>query len=260
VSVPTFYLGTHQPHWLGRTDVPLFVSRRRLADYKKPPRALGRWALDSGGFTELNLHGRWLTTPHQYALEVRRWRDEVGGLDWAACQDWMCESFVLQKTELTVTEHQARTVANYLELLDIDPELPWAPVLQGWKIDDYLRHADEYGRVGVNLASLPVVGVGSVCRRQDTGEAEQLIRVLKQERGLKVHGFGFKKGGLIRCVNTLHSADSMAWSYHARRHPPLPGHTHKNCANCMEFALKWRASVVADVALASRKGAQIMMF
>lgn len=48
-----FYLGTHQPQWLGRYDVPMFISRRRLSSRKSLPQARGRWALDSGGFTEL---------------------------------------------------------------------------------------------------------------------------------------------------------------------------------------------------------------
>ncbi len=61
-----FYLGTHHASWLGRTDVPLFVSRRRLAGIRRLPRALGPWALDSGGFTELSMFGRWRTTAAQY--------------------------------------------------------------------------------------------------------------------------------------------------------------------------------------------------
>ena len=56
---PFFYLGTHHPSWLRKTDVPLFVSRRRLAGLKTLPRARGPWALDSGGFQELILHGEW---------------------------------------------------------------------------------------------------------------------------------------------------------------------------------------------------------
>jgi hypothetical protein len=36
-----FLLGTHQPGWLGRASVPLFVSDRRLRVYKTLPVALG---------------------------------------------------------------------------------------------------------------------------------------------------------------------------------------------------------------------------
>ncbi len=98
----TFYLGTHQPHWLGRIDVPLFVSHRRLADRHTYPTTHTRWALDSGGFTELNLYGEWRTTPKEYAAAVRRYAVELGNLAWASPQDWMCEPWVVAKTGLSV--------------------------------------------------------------------------------------------------------------------------------------------------------------
>ena len=126
-----FFLGIHEPAWMARTDVPLFVSRRRLVRRKTMPRARGRWALDSGGFTELSMHGRWTVPSAQYAAEVRRFRDEIGGLEWAAPQDWMCEPFITRKTGRTVAEHQRLTVANLLELRSIAPDLPWVHVGQG---------------------------------------------------------------------------------------------------------------------------------
>ncbi len=43
----------------------------------------------------------------------------------------------------------------------------------------------------------------------------------------------------------LESADSMAWSFSARRAPPLPGHSHKDCANCLEYALRWYEKLIA---------------
>ena len=45
----TFYLGSHQPGWLTKARVPLFISHRRLAGYRRLPRARAGWALDSGG-------------------------------------------------------------------------------------------------------------------------------------------------------------------------------------------------------------------
>jgi hypothetical protein len=54
-------------------------------------RAVGRWALDSGGFTELTMPGAWQTSVDAYASAVHRYCDEIGGLDWAVPQHWMCE-------------------------------------------------------------------------------------------------------------------------------------------------------------------------
>lgn len=61
-----FYLGTHQPAWLTKAAVPLFVSHRRLVGRTRLPRAATSWALDSGGFSELSLHGEWQTDPAEY--------------------------------------------------------------------------------------------------------------------------------------------------------------------------------------------------
>lgn len=234
-----FYLGTHKPSWLAHSPVPLFVSNRALVGRATLPRAACCWALDSGGFTELSLHGRWETAPGAYVGAVSLYQGEVGSLQWAAPQDWMCEPSMLAKTGRTVAQHQERTVANLLELRSLAPRLPFVPVLQGWTLADYLRCVELYDRAGVNLQAEPLVGLGSVCRRQATGVIGAIVRRLAS-LGLRLHGFGVKLAGIARYAEHLVSADSMAWSYDARRSMPLPGHTHKSCANCMPYALRWR--------------------
>ena len=238
-----FYLGVHRPHWLEGSDVPLFVSHRTLKGRRTYPRARVGWALDSGGFTELSTYGEWRTSPEEYVDAVRRYRDEVGNLEWAAPQDWMCEPFIVAETGLSVAEHQQRTIANYLTLRTLAPELPFIPVLQGWELTEYHAHVEAYARAGVDLTSEPLVGVGSVCRRQDTAQAEWIVRTLTA-LGLRLHGFGVKVGGLARMADSLTSADSMAWSYSARRSPPLAGCTHRSCQNCWRYARRWRDHVV----------------
>jgi hypothetical protein len=211
---------------------------------KSLPRATCDWALDSGGFTELNMYGGWQTTPKEYIAAARRYRAEIGRLVFAAPQDWMCEPPVLARTGGTVVLHQERTVANYLTLREAAPEVPWIPVLQGWTVGDYLRCCDLYERRGVALDTLPTVGVGTVCRRQSGKEGAAIVTRLAAE-GLRLHGFGFKITGLRAVGDQLASADSMAWSYAARRQAPLPGCTgHINCANCLRYATKWRARLV----------------
>lgn len=238
-----FYLGTHRPNWLWTIhDVPLFVSHRVLRLRKgRFPRATTPWALDSGGFTELNMFGGWKTTPEQYVDAVRRYADELGHLEWASPQDWMCEPWVVAKTGLSVAEHQARTVENYLTLIDLAPDLPFIPVLQGWVLEDYHAHADAYAAAGVDLTEQPVVGIGSVCRRQATGQIAGIFDALSA-RGLKMHGFGVKTAGLAQYADQLVSADSLAWSYGARQ-DAAKGIRHcskKTCANCLHYALAWR--------------------
>lgn len=244
-----FYLGTHYVNWLWDrmfTGVDLFVSIRRLMNrIRKFPRAVAPYAIDSGGFSELNLYGRWTITPRQYCDAILRLRDELGPPKWCAAQDYMCETLVLGKTGMSVAEHQMMTVDNYHELVRMEPSIPFTPVVQGYRKDDYIRHVDEYRSMGVDLTRLPVVGVGSVCRRQNTQEAAEIVKSVSA-RGIRVHGFGFKIGGIQRCSNTLASSDSLAWSRQARYGKDRCGirHAAKNCANCPYYALMWRERVM----------------
>ena len=224
----------------------MFVSRTRLSSYITLPRVTTPWALDSGAFTEINRFGRWRFGPKRYAAEVWRFRREMPLLQWASIQDWMCEPLVLKKTGLTIEEHQRRTVRNFLDLRDINPYIQWLPVLQGWSISDYMKHYLLYEKAGVNLQAEPLVGVGSICRRQHTSEAEEIIRRLSYT-GIKIHAFGFKKSGVKAVHECLASADSMAWSYQGRFMRGRCPEGKNNCANCLHFALEWRRSLLEAI-------------
>ncbi|MCD9903201.1 hypothetical protein LUR56_31110 [Streptomyces sp. MT29] len=203
------------------------------------PRAVTPWMLDSGGFTELSKYGRWTVSPYDYAKSARRYFDEVSMMDACAIQDWMCEEEILAKTGLTVYDHQIKTVASFLNLMTLDADLPWMPVLQGFTLDEYLRCVDLYDQVGVDLSLMPVVGIGSVCRRQTTDEAVRIIETL-WSMGIRLHGFGFKVTGLREASHLLYSSDSLAWSLNATKRAPMPGCTHQHCGNCPQYALAWR--------------------
>lgn len=268
MSRPVFYLGTHQPSWLWTDvlprDVDLFVSHRRLDGHRPRrstyPPAVRWWALDSGGFTELQKFGRWQTSPTEYVAAVRRYDNEIGNLQWAAPQDWMCEPAVIHGapgfagTGLSVVEHQRRTVANFIELQDLwyaedDRESPFMPVLQGYTLSEYLFCWDLYSSCGIDLANYPVVGVGSVCRRQDTDEIGAIMTALRaRDPELPIHGFGVKTEGIRRYGQHMSSTDSMSWSACAR-HDQRPmdaciGGSHINCANCPRYAASWRAHLL----------------
>jgi hypothetical protein len=191
------------------------------------------------------MYGEWRTTPEEYVAAVRRYDTELGHMEWASPQDWMCEPWVIAKTGLSVTDHQKRTIENYLELVDLAPDLGFAPVLQGWELTDYLRHADAYAAAGVDLTNQPVVGIGSVCRRQGTSEITWLLESLRG-LGIRMHGFGVKTEGLAKYADSLVSADSLAWSYGARRDAEkgIRNCSKKTCANCLHYALAWRERVL----------------
>lgn len=252
-----FYLGTHLPAWFTRVNCALFLSHRRLRDIVKLKRATCRWALDSGGYTELALHGRWVTGHAEYADAVVRYMTGIGSMDWAAIQDWMCDPPTLARTGLTIDEHQLRTTNSYIALRSTHPDVPWAPILQGWDIGDYHRHAARYASQGVDLGAAPVVGVGSIVKQKPERAADIVESVAAL--GLKVHAFGLKGRGLAMVSGVAASADSMAWSYAARREPPMAGHTsHKTCANCLDYALAWRAKVVGTPPVTHRQVPMVM--
>ena len=197
-KAPVFYLGTHMDGWLAHVGVPLFVSHRRLARRKTLPKARTGWALDSGGFSELSLYGCWRTTPEDYVAAVKRYDREVGQLEWAAGQDYMCEDEMLTRTGLSVEEHQRRTVANFVRLeqlwhedddAELHPEAPFMPTVQGKTVGEYLPCWDMFGEDGVDLSNYPSVGVGSVCRRQHTEEIREVLEALRErDPGVPLHG------------------------------------------------------------------------
>lgn len=265
-----FYLTTHKQGWLWREDtgVPLFVSHRRLLDAARLHPATVDWALDSGGFTEVRDFGRFRTTPAEYVRAVARYDREVGRLEWAAPQDWMCEPAIIRGgilngqrvagTGLDVAGHQRLTVANFTELQDLwdreaelgnaDGDSPFMPVLQGWEAGDYLRCADLYDAAGVRLEDYPLVGLGSVCRRNTPSELMKVLEgvIPRLTPWLALHGFGMKTQGLELAGHLMTSADSASWSYTARRERiALEGHAHGHCGNCLAYARQWRERMLA---------------
>ncbi len=240
-----FYLGADVQ---GLTwGVPVMVSHGRLRRMRTLPRATAPWVCDSRGFTELSQHGRWTIGARQYATALRRYAAEIGQLRWASPQDWMCEPWILTKTGKTIPEHQQLTVESVLLLRALVPEVHVIPVVQGWALDDYLRHIDLYRAHGVDLRAEPVVGLGSVCRRQATSDIDLIVSALAAT-GLNLHGFGVKTAGLDRYGLLLASADSFAWSYGARKRlgPCIhPGST-KHETNCPVWAMEWADHVAAQ--------------
>lgn len=263
MKTPQFFLGA-KPHFLTHTDVDLFVANTHLMDRRSLPGGRGRLAIDSGGFSELQRHGRWTRTPRQYVGDLRRYRDHFGPrLLWAAPQDWMCEDVIIcggtvdkqhfVGTGLSVEEHLRRTVGNFLDLKSLDDTLNIIPVVQGRLPADYEHCIDLYDEAGINLFDYPVVGIGSVCRIQATDEAARIVERVAGILGPdRLHGFGFKTAGLEMVADLLGSADSHAWSLNGRNKPgcdfrlskPKP---HKNEANCLRFALKWRERVLTAI-------------
>jgi hypothetical protein len=210
-----FFVGLHQPSDAKNVDAA-FISvnrlRGRVSDFE-----VGDWIMDSGAFTTIVKHGGYPEGVQEYADQIKRWK-KCGNLLAAVAQDYMCEEHMLKRTGLTIAEHQRLTIERYDDLAACNVGVPLLPVLQGYAPADYVSHLRQYG------SRLPFgmwVGVGSVCKRNGNPAAiEQVLMAIKDERpDLRLHGFGLKVtalgSGLVRKL--LHTADSMAWSFAARR-------------------------------------------
>jgi hypothetical protein len=229
-----FFTGLHQPADAKHFDAA-FISVNRLRT-RKSAMDVNDWIMDSGAFTEISQHGRYRHSVKEYAQEIKRWATNGSGRMLAAvAQDWMCEPWIVKKTGLTVAEHQRLTVERYDALMACDVGGVYImPVLQGYACDDYAVHLKMYGD---RLKRGAWVGVGSICKRN--GDPWQVIRVLVTIKAirpdLKLHGFGLKTTSLTDHTlrRLLHTADSMAWSFSARK--------QGRNGNDWREALKWAA-------------------
>ena len=209
-----FFIGLHQPSDAKHFECA-FVSVNRLRS-RKSHFEVGDWIMDSGAFTEIAQYGGYRHPVSDYANEIRRWVG-CGNLLAAVSQDYMCESHMMDKTGLTIADHQRLTIYRYDALVAEDVGVYIMPVLQGYDPADYVSHINQYGD---RLAFGAWVGVGSVCKRNGNPAAiEQVLRAILTERpDLKLHGFGLKSTALgsAYVYDNLHTADSMAWSFAAR--------------------------------------------
>lgn len=211
-----FFVGLHQPSDARHVE-RAFISVNRLRGRTSDIR-VGDWVMDSGAFTTIMQHGGYPDPPEVYARHIKRW-STCGTLRAAVAQDYMCEPHMLARTGLTIDDHQRLTIERYDALLACDVGGVYImPVLQGYAPADYVRHVRMYGG---RLAPGAWVGVGSVCKRNSQpSQIEAVLMAIRRERpDLRLHGFGVKLTALgwptIRTM--LYSADSMAWSFAARR-------------------------------------------
>ena len=231
-----FFLGVHQPSDCKHVDAA-FVSVHRLVGPKgrKSPFRCKDWIMDSGAFSTILTHGGYPEPPEAYAAVVKHWANN-GNLLAAVSQDYMCEPHMLKITGLTVEEHQRLTVERYDALLACDlGGVYLMPVLQGYTPEEYVAHIAMYGD---RLTPGMWVGVGSVCKRNgDARQIEAVLLAIKSARpDLRLHGFGLKTtalgSGLV--CQLLETADSLAWSYAARRE----GRNGNDIREGLQFASK----------------------
>lgn len=235
-----FFVGIHHPdkaHNVERACISVHALEKRSSPFC----SAAEWILDSGAFTTIAKHGGYPDTPEWYAtlVECCASMSMSGRLVAAVSQDYMCEPQMLERTGLTIAEHQRLTIERYKRILAaLRRPIYLMPVLQGYELADYVRHLAAYGDL---LAPGAWVGVGSVCKRnRHPGEVLAVLQAIKAARpDLRLHGFGVKATALKTPAvrELLHSADSMAWSYAARR--------QGRDRNAWQEAAAWAAKISA---------------
>lgn len=163
-----FYTGMFHAHTADKVDrafISVNVLKKRKSGFP-----VKEWIMDSGAFTTINKHGGYPEPVSEYAKEIKRWKGN-GNLIAAVSQDYMCEAWMLEKTGLTVNDHQRLTIERYDQLIAEDTGVCIMPVLQGYDPQDYLKHLEMYGdRLGGGRM-LALVAYASV-----TGTRARLLR------------------------------------------------------------------------------------
>jgi hypothetical protein len=217
-----------------------------------------QWIMDSGAFQELYINGKYTYDINDYLEYVKKFNPTV-----FVNMDYMCEPLMLRRINSTVRKNQLLTIDNHIKIKDkLDKEnikSKFMGVIQGWELNDYLEHIDDYKSYGLMEEYM---GIGSVCRRTKLDNITSIIKSIKKKLpNVKLHGFGVKLHVFQLCPQTikmLYSSDSSAWSYSGRKHPlkefknlrckidnkPCIYPRNKNCANCYQYMLYWYEKVV----------------
>lgn len=179
---------------------------------------LASLSLDSAGFVAMARYGGfpWRTADYLALAASYPFR-------WFASMDYCVEAEIARDRE-EVLDRISRTIrANFdcrSGARDLGIEHLLMPVIQGRRPEDYERCLDG---LLLDYSRTPLIGVGSMCRREVPGP-EGLIAVLDHldrilPKGVRLHGFGIKGTALSHLKGLEHriaSTDSQAYGQTAR--------------------------------------------
>ncbi len=199
----------------------IFISVVNLERY--PLKSLSfaeRIFVDSGGFQFFTRFNEYPYSPKDYLELISSDADIVTRF---ASMDYPCEPELLEKRGVTVKENIERTVELAVETHQlIERAYPYlkekfTPVIQGWRLKDYLSCIRLYKEHGI-LDEYDYFGVGSVCRRHSEKEVARIVSAIyRRLNGPKLHAFGTKISNLRerKFVHSVYSADTSAWNFEA---------------------------------------------
>ena len=199
-------------------DVPILLpasswSRKNMRKPNLPPH-VQHVAADSGGFVATFKWGDYRYTPEQYV----KWLDSFQPR-WAATMDYCCEREVAANAGIVRQRQQRTTDMAYLFWKHYRSiSWAWVPTVQGWYVEDYIRHARELRPLIEEMggAGNPYfrVGIGTLCARASAKMVHEVVQaVAEQLPGIPLHLWGVKLGVLQSPYELpqVISVDSAAW-------------------------------------------------
>lgn len=186
------------------------------------PNQITHVAADCGGFVASRIWGDYKYSPAQYVDWLNRF--PVGILKWAATMDYCCELPLTLGQQKAVVERQTKTTLNAWLFWQEYRGVGWAwiPTIQGWEVEDYIRHAQELKplieqmQAHYQAAGNPHfrVGIGTLCARASTRMIQNVVLAVQHELPeVKFHLWGVKLSFLRSRIHipSIVSFDSAAW-------------------------------------------------
>lgn len=166
--------------------------------------------LDSGAFGSAFWDGGYTYEPDDYLKIVEKVMP-----DWWVTMDYPCEPNILP--QVSIRERIHRTIEN-TKLLRTAPFPGFLAVIQGWEIEDYHYCVNRMEAEGLIM---PVMGIGSICRRGSQAKVVSIIAELARLLPrVKFHAFGAKINTLNynngEILNYLDSLDTAAWQFNEK--------------------------------------------
>jgi len=172
-------------------------------------------AADSGGFVATFKWGDYRYTHEQYV----KWL-ETFDPQWAATMDYCCENEITSGNAGIVRDRQKRTTELANLFWDKYRHVPWAwvPTVQGWEVEDYIRHAYELkpliNQMVTDLHPQFRVGIGTLCHRASADMVRHVTQAVAEVLpNIPLHLWGVKLSVLQSRYELpqVISVDSAAW-------------------------------------------------
>jgi len=174
--------------------------------------------IDSGGFPSSFIYNGYKDSDERYLAFVKSVK-----ADYFVLRDYPCEPQILKKFNTSVRDQIHKTLEHHIKLLDLfersNLNAQPIPVIQGWKIEDYLYCLDLFDEYGL-LGKFDYIAIGSTCRRHQVKYTQRIILTIRKElpKRKRLHAFGVKLSVLRNKAvwDSLYSVDSSAWDYPSR--------------------------------------------